>query len=105
MFFGKGRVSQQVGCITIFLPSINAICESDENGRFSTKLGLAKLSLEVKFHEMIKLFQGKNYSLFVFLLGASYMQKGSEMKFSSLCRRNLILFDFCGHLLLSNINQ
>ena len=36
--------------IAIFLPSINAICESNGNGRFSTELGLslAKLSLEVK---------------------------------------------------------
>ena len=59
------------------------------NGRFSTQLGLAKLSMEVKlkwsfFHEKIKPFQGKKRSLFVFLLGATYVQKGSEMKFSSL---------------------
>ena len=65
------------------------ICQSNENGRFSTQLGLAKLSLEVKlkmsfFHGKIKLFHGKNHSLFVFLLGASYTQKGSEMKFLSL---------------------
>ena len=50
----------------------------------------------VVFHGKIKLFQGKNHSLFVFLLGASFVKKGSEMKFS----RNLILFDFSGHLLL-----
>lgn len=31
-----------------------------------------------------KLFQGKNYSLFAFLLGASYTQKRSKAKFSSL---------------------
>ena len=36
---------QQVGCITIFLCSMVATCESNENGRFSTQLGLAKPSL------------------------------------------------------------
>lgn len=32
----------------MFLRSIIATCESNENGRFSTQLGLAKLSLDVK---------------------------------------------------------
>ena len=36
---------QQVGCITTFLCSMVATCESNENGRFSTHLGLAKPSL------------------------------------------------------------
>ena len=30
------------------------------------------------------LFRGKKHRLFVFLLGASYMQKGREIEFSSL---------------------
>jgi len=34
---------QKVGCITTFLHSINATRESNENGQFSTRLGLAKL--------------------------------------------------------------
>ena len=34
---------QLVGSITIFLRSMVAICESNENGRFLTQLGLAKL--------------------------------------------------------------
>ena len=42
----------------------------------------------------------KKTSLFVYFLGASYMQEGSEMKFFAPCRRNLILFDFSGYLLL-----
>ena len=39
---------QQVDCITIFLCSMVATCESNENGRFSTRLGLAKPSMEGK---------------------------------------------------------
>ena len=46
--FGQAKVMQQVGCITIFLCSMVATCESNENGRFSTQLGLAKPSLEGK---------------------------------------------------------
>ena len=34
---------QKVGCITTFLHSINVTRESNENGRFSARLGLAKL--------------------------------------------------------------
>ena len=57
----------------------------EKNGRFST----AKLSLEVKskmsfFSERQNYFEEKKHRLFVFLLRASYMQKGSEIEFSSL---------------------
>ena len=80
---------QQVGCITIFLCSMVATCELNENGRFSTQLGLAKTSLEGKSKNVVflrktKLFRGKKHRMFVFLLGVSYMQKGSEIEFSSL---------------------
>ena len=34
---------QKVGCITTFLHSINVTRESNENDRFSARLGLAKL--------------------------------------------------------------
>ena len=34
---------QKVGCITTFLHSINVARESNENGRFSARLVLAKL--------------------------------------------------------------
>ena len=34
---------QKVGCITSFLHSINVTRESNENGQFSARLGLAKL--------------------------------------------------------------
>ena len=46
MGFGRGNVMHYVGCITILLRSMIATCESNENGRFLTQLGLAKLSLE-----------------------------------------------------------
>ena len=80
---------QQVGCITIFLCSMVATCESNENGRFSTHLGLGRPSLEGKskmlfFSERQNYFEEKKHILFVSLLGASYMQKGSEIEFSSL---------------------
>ena len=39
---------EYVGCIAILLRSMVATCESNENGRFLTQLGLAKLSLEGK---------------------------------------------------------
>ena len=66
-----------------------ATCKSNENGRFSTQLGLAKLSLEVKsemlfFSEGQNYFEEKKHRLFVFLLRASYVQKRSEIEFSSL---------------------
>ena len=75
----------------MFLRLMVVTCKSNENGRFLTQLRLAKLSLEAKskmlfFSEKTKLFRGKKHRLFVFLLGASYMQKGSEIEFSSLAK-------------------
>ena len=63
-----------------------ATCKSNENGQFLTQLGLAKLSLEVKskmlfFSERQNYFEVKKHGVFVFLLQASYMQKGSEIEF------------------------
>ena len=89
MGFGQGKVMQQVGLFTIFLCLMVATCESNENGRFSTQLGLAKPSLEGKskmlfFSERQNYLEEKNNSLFVVLLGASYKQKRSEIEFLSL---------------------
>ena len=36
---------QIVGCIITFLHSVNATCESNENGRFSARLGFGNLML------------------------------------------------------------
>ena len=69
---------QQVGCITIVLCLMVATCESNENGQFSTQFGLAKPSLEGQSkmlfvsERQMKTISSKKYSLFVFLLGASY---------------------------------
>ena len=43
-----------------------------------------------QFSRKDKTISRKKHSLFVFLLGASYMQKGSEIEFSSMARK----FDF-----------
>ena len=51
---------QQAGCITIFQYSMVATCESNENGRFSTQLGLAKPSLEGK-SKMLFFSERQNY--------------------------------------------
>ena len=66
-----------------------ATCESNKNGRFSTQLGLAKPSLGGKskmlfFSERQNYFEEKKHKVIVFLVGASYMQKRSEIEFSGL---------------------
>ena len=45
-----------------------------------------------------KLFQGKSYSLFAFLLGARYMQKTSEFEFFSLAEESWFFY-YCEHAL------
>ena len=65
---------QQVGLITIFLCSMVATCESNENGRFSTQLGLAKPSLEFKskmlfFSERQNCFEEKTQSVCILARG------------------------------------
>ena len=44
----------------MFLRSMVATCKSNENGRFSTQLGLAKLSLEAK-SKMLFFSERQNY--------------------------------------------
>ena len=44
---------QKVGCITTFLHSINATRESNENGRFSARLGHVKLMLEREIENVV----------------------------------------------------
>ena len=74
---------ESVGCITIFLRLIVVTCELNESCRFSTQLGFAKLSPEVKpkmlfFSERQNYFE-KKHRQFVVLLGASYMQRGTKL--------------------------
>ena len=78
-----------------------ARCKSNENGRFSIHLGLVRLSLRVKskmlfFSERQSYFEEKKHRLFVFLLRASYMQKGSEIEFSSLAEEILFCLILVG---------
>ena len=44
---------QRVGCITIFLQSINATRGWNENGRFSARLGLAKLMPQMEIENVV----------------------------------------------------
>ena len=67
-----------------------ATCESNENGRFSTQLRLAKPSLDVKskmlfFSERQNYFEEKNTGCLYSCLGlAMHVKKGGEIEFSSL---------------------
>ena len=61
---------QKVGCITTFLHSINVTRESNENGRFSAWLGLAKL-----MPGNTEIFEERKHVAFLPLLRPTYMQK------------------------------
>ena len=71
---------QKVGCITTFLHSINATRESNENGRFSAQLGLAKLMAGCEIENVVfigntEIFQERKHMAFLLLLRLTYMQK------------------------------
>ena len=71
---------QKVGFITTFLHSINATRESNENGRFSARLGLVKLvqGREIKtvvFLSITEIFEEREHVAFLRLLRPTYMQK------------------------------
>ena len=79
-FFGQGRVMQKVGCITTFLHSINVTRESNENGRFSARLGLAKLMPGREIENVVflgntEIFEERKHVAFLPLLRPTYMQK------------------------------
>ena len=78
--FGQGRVAQKVGCITTFLHSINATRKSNENGRFSARLGLAKLMLGCEIEIVVflgntEIFEERKHMALLLLLRPTYMQK------------------------------
>ena len=60
---------QKVGSITTFLHSINVTRESNENGRFSARLGLAKL------------MPGHEIENVVFLGNTEYLRKENTWRF------------------------
>ena len=71
---------QIVGCITTFRHSVNATCESNENGRFSARLGLGNLMLgrenkNVVFRANTEIFDERKHAAFLLLLRPTYMQK------------------------------
>ena len=71
---------QKGGFVTTFLHSINATRESNENGRFSTRLALFNLMLgrEIKnvvFLVITEIFEGRKHVAFLPLLRPTYMQK------------------------------
>ena len=77
---------QKVVCITIFVRSIVATCKLNENGRFSTQLGLAKLSLEVKskmlfFSERQNYFEEKNTGCLYSCHGLAICKRGAKLSF------------------------
>ena len=72
-----------------------ATCESNENGRFLTQLGLAKLSLEGKskmlfFSERQNYFEEKNTGFLYSYLGLAICKRGAKLSFEALPRK----FDF-----------
>ena len=71
---------QKVGCIITFLHSINVTRESNENGRFSARLGLAKLILGPEIENVVflgntEVFEERKHMAFLPLLRPTYMQK------------------------------
>ena len=71
---------QKVVCITTFLHSINVTRESNENGRFSARLGLAKLMPGREIENVVflgntEIFEERKHKVFLALLRPSYMQK------------------------------
>ena len=71
---------QKVGCITTFLHLINVTRESNENGRFLARLGLAKLMPGREIENVVflgntEIFEETKYVAFLPLLKPTYMQK------------------------------
>ena len=71
---------QKVGCITTFLHSINVARESNENGRFSARLVLAKLMPGREIENVVflgntEIFEERKHMAFLPLLRPTYMQK------------------------------
>ena len=70
---------QKVGCILTFLHSINATRGRNENGRFSARLGLAKLMPGREIENVIflgntEIFEERKHMAFLPLQRPTYMQ-------------------------------
>ena len=91
---------QKVDLITTFLHSINATRESNENGRFSVRLGLVNLMLgreikNVAFLGITEIFEERKHMAFLPLLRPPCIQKKGEFNFSSLTGLYLNFVGIC----------
>ena len=69
-----------------------ATCKSNENDRFSTQLGLAKLSLEVKskmlfFSERQNYFEEKNTGCLYSCYGLAVCKREAKLSFQALPKK------------------
>ena len=79
----------------MFLRSMVATCKSNENGRFSTKLELAKLSLKAKskmlfFSERQNYFEERSTGCLYSCKGLAICKRGAKLSFQALPKK----FDF-----------
>ena len=79
----------------MFLRSMVAMCKSNENGRFSTQLGLAKLSLEaiskmLFFSGRQNYFEERNTGCLHSCYGLAICKRGAKLSFQALPKK----FDF-----------
>ena len=91
---------QKVVFFTTFLHSINATRESNENGRFSSWLGLAKLMPGREIENVVflgntEIFEERKHMAFFPLLRPTYMQKLGEFDFSSYTGLNFSFVGIC----------
>ena len=80
MRFWTRKSHAKVGCITTFLHSIKVTRESNENGRFSARLGLTKLmpgrEIEnVVFLRNTEIFEERKHVAFLPLRRPTYIKK------------------------------
>ena len=96
----KEKLCNKLVVFATFLRSINATCESNENGRFSAQLGRAKLMSAREIEDVVfladtKIFEERKHMAFLLLLRPKCMQKQGEFNFSSLAELYLISVDIC----------
>ena len=79
-FLDKEKLCNKLVVFATFLRSINATCESNENGRFSAQLGRAKLMSAREIEDAVfladtKIFEERKHMAFLLLLRPTCMQK------------------------------
>ena len=89
VLFGQGKVMQYITCITTFLRSINATCESNENSWFSAQLRRAKLMSGREIENVVflgntEIFEERKHMAFLLLLRPTYIQGTANLIFQVL---------------------